>query len=405
MVLVAIGAWQGCLVAGATTTLTALKSYELHGGIGSADISPDEKLVAIERTSEENIGNTGLTRLNAIVELLDFRTDRVVAHTVLKGTDVPRSRTGTFAYANREAPFVRFTADGEFVVANFDDRIRVLRTNDLSEVRSIPINRPPTATRIYHLKKYGAQKVTYVPEIQAFDTSPTGTLLAIFWAGTLVNSKGRLDIYDISSGQRLATWRTPGSLWHPLTAGSDLAWGPTSRRIFVAEANSIPCLTPGSAPDVFGFDVRTGAVETSLTTRLMVGDIAVTPARELLAVDANCVGVFSDHHPKMAVFDLRTGKHVRGVGVKKTGVRYQVSVSRNGQRAVAWTSEVKCKFDWGDMDCDNWSTKPMFTVWHLPNFSVVATSQVLPTGGALKISSTGRYVLVYGKKGFVFEVP
>ena len=139
-------------------------------------------------------------------------------------------------------------------------------------------------------------------------------------------------------------------------------------------------------------------------------DIAVTPSGQLLAVDFNCVGVFRNHHPKLRVFDLKTNKLARDVSAAKTGVRYWVSVSRNGQRAAAWTSDVRCQFDWGDMVCGEWTVKSMFTVWRLPDFSVAARSEVAfgeqPfRGGPLRLSSTGRYLLMYGTTGWVFEVP
>jgi hypothetical protein len=177
--------------------------------------------------------------------------------------------------------------------------------------------------------------------------------------------------------------------------------------IFVASTNSIPCLAPSVRPDVFGFDARTGTLKTSFTTGLMVGDIAVSPARELLAVDANCVGLISNHHPKMAVIDLNMGDHLRDVGAKGGGVRYRVAISRNGERVVAWTSHVKCgTFDWLDMNCYGASVKPTFTVWHLPDFEIVAKSQILSAEGFLRISSSGRYVLVYGAgTGLIYEVP
>jgi len=416
--LVAINALQCCPAAAATTTFTALKSYPLHGWFSSADISPDEKLVAVVRTSEVKTGGAELSRSSAVVELWDFHSDRLVARTTLEGPVARPPGGGTALYRNRGAPFVRFTGDGMLVVVYFADAVRMLRTSDLSETGSMPLNPPPSNTLTYSLKKYGVQKTTYVPAIQGFETSPTGTLLAVLWVGPAVrgnSDQGRLEIYDISSGQRIDMWRMPNS-WAPDGVGRDLAWGPASKYIFMARPNSIPCLRPNGSPDVFGLNLQTGALETTLNTGLMVGDIAVTPAGELLAVDANCVGRWSNRHPKMVVFNLKTGNRVREVRAKGTGVRYRVSVSRNGQRAVAWTSDVKCSvFDWLDMNCYGQSVKPMFTVWRLPEFSVVATSPVLPgealasqiqpTGPVLRISSTGCYVLVYGMKGVVFEVP
>lgn len=414
--LVAISARQGCLAAAATPT--TLKSYPLHGTIGSADISPDEKLVAIESLSGKPAGDSGASRFRPVVELWDFRANRLVARTTLNGPEVPRSTNNAALYALGKEQFVRFTGDGKNVVAYFDDEVWVLRTDDLSVVASLHLIPPASHTFTRNLKRYGVQRETYAPSIQGLETSPKGTLMAVLWSGAPVRGnpvQGRLDIYDIPSGHRFDMWRVPNS-WSPDGVGHDLAWGPFGTYIYMARPNSTPCLRPDGGPDVFGLNVQTGALKTTLNTGLMVGDIAVTPTEELLAVDTNCVGRHSNLHPKMVVYDLRSGKHWRNVRVKGTGVRYRVAVSRNGKRAVAWTSEVKCSlFDWLDMTCARDSVKPIFTMWHLPDFRVMATSQVLPDStltsqfeqgdGVLRISSTGRYVLMYGTNGFVFEVP
>jgi hypothetical protein len=375
-----------------------LKSYPLHGNINSADISPDETLVALERTE-----NTNASRFRDIVEAWDFRADKLVARATLSISIHPV----------KAARFVRFTGDGALLVTYVEPTIKVLRANDLSEVKSITVEGPPSVRRTYHFKKMSAQTITYRSEVGAFELSPTGTLLAMLWTRGF-EFYGRMDIYDISSGQQVGTWEIPYrsvSYLHD----SGLAWSSNSHTIFLAAPNSVPCMAPGTSPDVFGFDARTGTIKTAITTGLLVGDIAVTPTGQLLAVDSDCVGLLTNHHPKLRVFDLKTNKHARDVRAEKSGVRWTVSVSRNGQRAAAWTSDVRCKFDWLDMACYGTTVSPVFTVWRLPDFSVVARSPAVSTGvsawnptgtrGALRISSTGHYLLMYGPRGSVFELP
>jgi len=243
--------------------------------------------------------------------------------------------------------------------------------------------------------------------------SPTGTLIAMLWTRGF-ERHGWLDIYDISSGQRVSKWEVPA---RELTYDQDrgIAWDLNSQTVYLAAPSSVPCLAPRGTHDVFGFDARTGAITAAFTTGLLVGDIAVTPGELLLAVDANCVGVHSNRNPKLVVFDLKRNNLTREVRAEKTGIRYKVSVSRNGQRAVAWTSDVRCRFDWCDMVSYGCTADPMFTVWRLPDFSVVVSSPKLFVRGriiapdqeavALRMGSTGHYLLVYGTSGLVFELP
>jgi len=365
-------------------------------------------LVALERT--ENVNGS---EFREIAEVWDFSADKLVSRVTLREEGLQQSTGVTSIVPDKAARFIRFTGDGRFVATYVEPTIKLLRSDDLSEVESITTEGPPSTSRTYHLRKLAAQTITYRSEVRAFEMSPAGTLLAMLWTRGF-EPYGRMDIYDISSGQRVTAWETPArSLSYDEDRG--LAWSSTSRTIFLAAPNSIPCLSPGGSPDVFAFDARTGMTKAAITTGVLVGDIAVTPTEQLLAVDSNCYGVFANHHPKLRVFDLKTNSHVRDVPAGKSGVRYRVSVSRNGQRAVAWTSDVRCQFDWLDGVCYESTVNPMFTVWSLPDFSVVASSPRLAVRGrliapgievaALRMGSTGHRLLVYGTTGFVFELP
>ena len=103
----------------------------------------------------------------------------------------------------------------------------------------------------------------------------------------------------------------------------------------MAVPNVFPCGRPLDTPDVFVVDPASGVIEIKQSTGLLVGDVAVTVDGRVFAVDYDCVGVFVDHDPKLRVFDLRTGKKVKELSGRGTGVRYAVSASRKGNRVAA----------------------------------------------------------------------
>jgi WD40 repeat protein len=143
-----------------------------------------------------------------------------------------------------------------------------------------------------------------------------------------------------------------------------------------------------------------------------VGEIAVTPDGRVLAVDNDCVGVFRNHDPKLRVFDLNTGKKIKELSGRGGGVRYEVSASRTGDRAVADTGIVKDRFDWGDMVPSDVHVDSTFSVWNIKTYEGVATSQNLANGARrhsdgrvqvrLRISSNGGFVL---KGSNIYELP
>jgi hypothetical protein len=160
-------------------------------------------------------------------------------------------------------------------------------------------------------------------------------------------------------------------------------------------------------PDVFAFALPAGDLKAKLTTGLLVGDIAVTADNHVFAVDHNCMTVFKDHNPKMKVFDLGTGKHLRNIAGRDTGVRYAVAASRDGERVIAWTGKLKINFDWVDFVANDETVDRTFSVWNSRNYEAVATSQNIPglDPSTLRISSRGNYVLSCGRGPAIYELP
>jgi len=180
----------------------------------------------------------------------------------------------------------------------------------------------------------------------------------------------------------------------------------------LAVPNGWSCGNPGNEPDVFAVEPASGAIKHKLTTGLLVGDIAVLPDGRVLAVDNDCVGVLRNHDPKLRVFDLYTGKRIKELSGRGGGVRYEVSASRTGERAVADTGIVKARFDWGDMVPFDFHVDSTFSVWNIKTYKGVATSQNLANGVRrhfngreqmrLRMSPNGGFVL---KGANIYEVP
>ena len=400
MLLVPIALCSG-LAAEDAPAQRELKIYSLHGNPISADISPDERLVAILLSRSEPTDDPSNIRSTDSIQLWDFRQDRLIAEKTIQ----EQVRT------KREAPhqneYVRYSADGQLVVVYFDHCLYVLRRTDLQEIRRIPLIGPPNLTRSFTTKT-GPHTIIDRSDAAALELSPGGQFAAILWVRGL--SDAWVDLVQLNSAKE-AVWNTKerGVGWARPRA---ITWSADGQRLVLAVPNGWACGNPGNEPDVFAVEPASGTITRKLTTGLLVGDIAVTPDGRVLAVDDDCVGVFRNHDPKLRVFDLYTGKKVKELSGRGGGVRYEVSAARTGDRAVADTGIVKARFDWGDMVPFDFYVDSTFSVWNIKTYERVATSQNLANGERrhfnareqmrLRMSPNGGFVL---KGANIYELP
>ncbi|MFI5092641.1 MAG: hypothetical protein WCE50_12400 [Candidatus Acidiferrum sp.] len=363
-----------------------MKTFPLHNSPHSADMSPDEKSVVTECTFQSQTGDAGTRGFTEVVQLWNFEEDKLVAEFRLPQVKVGADANGNFSDPTHRERFVRFTSDGNMVVALIDRTIHLLRAADMAELRSIQL--PASNESV----------------VRALEVSPTEDVAAVLWITDDLH--GRIDIYDLASGASLQSWETPfGLVW--FTRG--LAWHPNGKLLLVAVPNVSPCASPDSRPDVFAFDVATGAIKYKFTTGLLAGSIAVTADGRVLAVDENCLGVFANHAPKLRVFDLATGKKIREVSGRGTGVRYSVTRSADGSRFLAFTGKVRMRFDWSDAVPQDVKVDETFSVWNLSNYEGIVTSQNLPGLNqyeyGIRLSPKGGYATSIGRASLVYQLP
>jgi WD40 repeat protein len=380
-----------------------LKAYLLHENSNSGDISPDESFVVTELSRRETTSDPSTSKVSDLVQLWDFRNDKLVAENILRINI--RERREALTYWRSE--YVRYSSDGKIVIAYLDRVLYVLRAVDLREIRRISISGPPAEARTYNGKN-GIHNFTIDAEVTSLELSPARSEAVLVWARGPSNSW--IDVVDFDSAkQTLWNTRERGLGWMNVKA---VSWTSDGEHLVVAVPNVFPCGRPLDAPDVFVVDPTSGGIENKLSTGLLVGDITVTADGRLFAVDYDCVGVFVNHDPKLRVFDLRTGKKVKELSGRGTGVRYAVSASRDGHRVAAYTGIVKAGFDWGDIVPFDKDLDATFSVWDLSTYEVLVTSQNLAqrTAGRfrvagqmpLRMSPKGDFIL---QGGAIYELP
>ena len=374
-----------------------LKTYALPDSTQSADISPDEQSVVTMGAKKRDVTGSEEKTTVHVVQLWNFREGKQLAEFTAQESEVRVAPKGYVLDPSRTEPTVRFSPDGKLVVALIDRTIHVLRAADLAELRAFPLDAPDNVTRAIP----GGRTIVHEPSVRAMELSPGGEVVAILWVNEMIH--GRIQLYDLSSERNISSWDTPQG-WILFTRG--MVWHPNGKSLLVAIPNESPCASPDTRPDIFAFDAQTGAIKKRFRTGLLSGSIAISSDGRVLAVDLNCLGVFKNHDPKLKVFDP-TGKPLRNVSGRETGVRYLVSASADGSRFLAFTGKMKMKYDWSDFVPYGGVVDETFSVWNFANYEGIVTSQNIPglKASELRLSSKGRYAVSYGKASFVYELP
>jgi hypothetical protein len=393
--------------AGATKDIPQrdLKAYTLEGAPHSADISPDEKLVVTQTTRLDPTDDPAMIRVVELAQLWDFRLKHLVAEVPLLEATVAKGRTADGSIPGR---FARFTSDGQLICVHLNHFLYVLSGIDLHEIRRIQLDGPPGVARSYKSRKTGIHSFVEKSNLSILELSPVGHKAAVVWTGDYPLS-GQVELYDLDSGSQLSQWNTRDRELGVLQPRA-LAWMPNGRQFVLAIPNEFACSSPGSGSDLFVVDATSGTIQMKFRSGLLVGDIAVTRDGRVWAADSACVGVFKNHNPKLKVFDIHTGKRVRELSVRDSGVRYAVTASRNGDRVAAYTGKIKVDFDWSDMVSYGVPVAETFSVWNANNYEPLVTSQnltrprqeIFSGRPPLRTSPNGNFVL-FGKT--IYELP
>jgi WD40 repeat protein len=376
---------------------TQLKAYPLPVGTKSADISPDEQYVVTDAYEKNYEAREGTNPYSDLIQLWNFKQERLIGKFSTLSPDVrlytravPGGYTASIPLGVR---LVRFAPDGRTVAALIGHTIHLLASPDLKEVRTISLVPPANVTEKHHGKPYVSQL-----RVCSMELSPTGDTVAVLWAVQEM-FYGKLQLYDLSTSALTASWDAPTG-W---ISCKELLWA-ADGKVLLLNIHHRPSTT-----DVFAFDPQTGAIKHEIKTGLGIGGFAISPGNRVLTVETGSPKLLNNREPQLSIFDLNSGKLVREIPGGSIGrrARYFVSVSADGSRCLAFTGDLKKKFDWGDLDMYSVVIDETFSIWSLATYDEIFTSQNIPGlhHSTLKLSPRGNFVLSYGKANFVYELP
>jgi hypothetical protein len=350
------------------------KTYPLAGSIRSADISPDDRFVAVS-VVERSSSKTDVVVDTSKVEIRDFRTDKTVASLTLADSGpLPTKRI----VDGVPSAIVRYTWDGHSLLVWFRSELYVLQSTDLKLTQKVGLPVPfPTGDK---------KKQPYLPQLEI---APNGRWVEVLWK---VGRENAFSSYEIpSGGQNGGTWPFP----EDDIAGFSLSEDGSSAIFSMGRAF---CSSQANTTGVMALDLRSGSSELLVSTDSMPSSPAILPGNEV-AITANrgCRNPDDKPDPELLVYSRKNNALVyRGRTQDATG---WILATPKSNRMVAYSGDWKRHFDWGDFT--GWYYSPgreSFTVWESPTLQPIARSQNIPklASCGVRISRSGRYIVTSG---------
>lgn len=339
--------------------------WELSVPVLDADISPDDRFVAITTESPE-FPQRGET-VNESAAIWDYKQHKEIAKAA-----VADSLAGLRA---RSGP-IRFTYDGAFLVAAAEGSIRVFDAATLKLLRTIE---PPLSSGCC-IREIETSPVSHVALVAADNNGLRGELLA----------------YNLDDGRELLR-RTD------ITRATSIAWRPDGAQF--ALAMPFPCSRRGDI-EVFSFGswAQIAQIHGPNLESVAFG------SNKLYAVQTSfCKGTVFNRHLGMEVFDSK-GKHKKNILLAGRDIHDSVSYS-NGM-VLADTGTVNAEFDALDMTTSAAAAAARMTIWKSDTGSIAFSSEPIDIHAGshtpyaiLRLSRTGKMVIVVDRYVRVFQLP
>jgi hypothetical protein len=368
------------------------RAYPLPDDVRSADISPDDRFIAVDVVERPNVSLGNFVDTNRI-EVRDFRANRQVATLTLGSKELLRSPTSNRIIGGIQSATVRYSPDGQSLLVWFKPALYVLRATDLKIVSKFELEPPPA----WLVRPAGKGE----PSLTAIEASRDNGRAIALWGFARQHA---ISTYEITTGAQLHSWLLPEAFFYSAFVEDDDG----QSVLFVT--GDVLC-SPHPGPNgIFRLNMGTGAIESVEATATLPSVPALLSGSSIaFTVKKSCFR--EKPRPEFVVYDTSTNAaRYRGETQYATG---WVLSAPESHRMVAYSGDWKRVFDWGDWT--GWYYTPgrqTFTVWNSQTLEPLARSQNLPGLFActVRISRSGRYIVTAGwhrqKGGYaVYELP
>jgi WD40 repeat protein len=384
---------------------------ELKSGLLSADISPDDRFVAIYATDSEDFPNRRKDESVYELQIWDWRAHRLVSRKVVY-RERPIKNLGIVPR------FIRYTDGGSKLVVYQEGHLLIINSNSLDQIQDIDIE----MSQWLWVETRASRAGIPPGRVADLEVDFTGRRAAILipWG---VHTGGELRVYDLGTGKVLRRWEYPSGVKEGGDYEDGLAFY-SYRPIAISPDGKTVAISMGLIPpDVEGslssedrnvliLDVDSGQTTAAINTGYLTGPIRFVPGDPLALATVSEQSPEKGHkNDSIKIWNARSGALIREIGGAPEGARYDLDVSADGRVVMSYTTHLKYDFSWLGNEYGAKIFDYRVRLWDLKTGDEIATSpNLLPyftgnTANRFRLSSTGRFVLMYSEFFRVHEAP
>jgi len=376
-----------------------ITSLDPNSGILGADISPDNRFVAIYGASETQKDNK--TEDVYELQIWEWRARKLVSRKFLYRE--PSKMVGIMPQ------FLRYTDNGSKLIVHENGHLLVFNAATLDVIRDVDMEMSQWPWIDTNVRR-GRVIRGSISDME-IDFAGRHAAVLIPW-GT--HAGGELRVYDLDSGRMVRKWDFASGVKDGGNYENGLAFY-SSRPISISPDGKTLAISLGlpvsekgivSSEDknVLLLDVDSGKTITAINTGYLAGPICFVPGNQLELATLSLY--FHEKAPEtdsIRLWNAQTGLLSREIRASRFGVGQSVDVSHDGRILMGFSSRLKYDFSWLGNEYGAKIFDPRIRLWDLTTAREIAISpdlhQLLSSGFThrLRLSADGNAVLFYAE--------
>jgi hypothetical protein len=384
---------------------------ELNSGLLGADISPDDRFVAIYAADSVDLSDRRKDEHVYELQIWDWRAHRLISRKVV-AREWPMENLGIVPR------FIRYADGGTKLIVYQEGHLLVLSSTTLDTLRDIDME----ASQWPWIKTDARRSGIPPGRVIDLEVDFSGRRAAILipWG---VHAGGELRTYDLESGKLLRRWEYPSGVKEGGDYEDGLAFY-SYRPIAISPDGTRVAISLGfSSPEEEGnlhsedrnvlvLDVDSGQTTVAINTGYLAGPIRFVPGDPLALATVSEQGPEKDHKKdSVKVWNAKSGALIREISYPPEGARYYLDVSEDGRVVMSYTRRLKYDFSWLGKEYGAKIFDIRVRLWDLKTGKVIATSpDLLPfsmegSSQRFRLSPSGNLVLMHDEFFRVHEAP